>query len=82
MCLTCSDNRIEPPLCSCPKGTFEDFVSPSCLGNNSLYIILLDLAYEPMIITDYLYLNCLNGPKKTVEFANTYTDIPKIAVFF
>ncbi|KAM3142367.1 hypothetical protein pb186bvf_005524 [Paramecium bursaria] len=29
-CLTCSDLRINPPLCTCPPGYFDDRISPNC----------------------------------------------------
>ena len=30
-CSTCTGNRINPPFCTCPDGSFEDNASVICL---------------------------------------------------
>lgn len=33
-CKTCAGNRISPSSCTCPSGTYEDNVSPTCPSCN------------------------------------------------
>ncbi|KAM3142366.1 hypothetical protein pb186bvf_005523 [Paramecium bursaria] len=73
ICLTCNGIRVNPPLCTCPLGYFDDGVSPNCRQYYPDYTVKTGQAIVNCAFTGFI--------GTTISYGITYVALPKVAIF-